>query len=191
MADEQVQGSYWRDRADQATRRRDHWKGIATTALTERDDARKELDTLRAKLKEVEGAPDRARQLEGELKTLRTRHTFDRLARERGASDEVLDDLFQLSGFKGELDEKAAAKWLDEAKEHPARSRHFAKADEAEEKGDEPEEKPAKKPSPETGRGKRADGKGTVTITRAMLADPAWALDPRNAEIKRTAKVVD
>lgn len=134
----------------------------------------------------------RVKELETEVRTLRHRGAFDRLAKARGAADEDLDDLFALSGYKAEgdaVDEKALGKLLDEQVAHPARKKYFAAAE-----GDAGDERPApgaKEPPPDVGRGKRGDGKGTVYVTREQLADPKWALDPKNAEIRRTAKVRD
>lgn len=135
----------------------------------------------------------RVKELEAEVRTLKHRGAFDRAAKARGAADEDLDDLFALSGYRAEgdtVDEKALGRLLDEQAAHPSRKKFFARAEG--EGGGEGEERPAptpkaQEPGPDAGRGKRTDS--TVYITREQLADPKWALDPRNAELKRTAKV--
>lgn len=175
--------------------KRDKWKAEAGKLATAKDAAEKRARELEQKLQDLEkgDAPARVKELEAQLRTLKHRATFDRLARERGAAPDVLDDLFALSGYKAEgdePDEAAIGKLLDDAAAHPARSRFFAEWDgdegEGEEGGGEP---PARRPAPDAGRGARNRGEGTVYLTRDQLADPAFMLDPRNADLKARARV--
>jgi hypothetical protein len=169
--------------------KRDKWKGEAARLATEKAATEKERDDLKKQLEGLSGSGDRVKELEAQLRTMKHRGLFDRLAGESGAKQKALDTLFRESGYRAdgdEPDEKAIRAALEKLRE----SHDFAF--EAREEGGEGEERPAsekKKPAPDAGRGKPSDGKGTVYITREQLADPKWALDPANAEIKKTAKV--
>jgi hypothetical protein len=184
--------------ASQRTKYRD----AARKAIADRKDLAKQLDDVRKELDDLRtsGGSARVTELETELRTLRHRAAFDRLAKERGADEADLDDLFALSGYKPEGDEpdpKAIGKILDAAREHPTR-RKFFRADDA--AGDDAPEAsgraaretitPAPKPpAPDAGRGGRATPAGSVTLTPDQLSDPKFMLDPRNAELKRNAKI--
>lgn len=173
--------------------KRDKWKGEARKLSDAHAEATKTIAELQKKLQDLEkaDAPARVKELEGQLRTLKHRALFDRLARERGASADVLDDLFALSGYKAEGDEPDEAdigKLLDAAAAHPSRSRFFAEWD-GEEGDDQGGAKEPPAPAPDAGRGRRNGGEGTVYITRDQLADPKFMLDPRNAELKARAKI--
>ena len=199
--------------ASQRTKYRD----AARAAVKERKAAANQLEEA---LQQIEGlkkgdASSRVKELEGQLRTLRHRGAFDRMAKARGASDEDLDDLFALSGYKAdadEPDEKALGRLLDDQKVHPARKKYFAAATDDEDddqgeggrgdgdrdgdrrrngRGNEELTPGRREPSPDSGRGRRTDGKGTVFLTRDQLSDPKFMLDPRNAQLKLTAKIRD
>lgn len=174
---------------------RGHYKTQARAAAEERDAARKEADALKAELETAKKGDQagRVKELEGELRTLKHRRSFDRLAKERGASEDVLDDLFDLLKYKADKDdpdEDAIAKMLDDASKHPARSRFFAEWDGDEEADEEEERTPARRETPvDGGRGGRHRAEGSVSLTREQLADPKFMLDPRNAARIKNAKI--
>jgi hypothetical protein len=78
---------------------RKKWKDAAARLTSERDDLKKELDELKAK-----PVDQTAVQLRAELRELKHRQVFDRLAREAKARPEALDDLWKLSGYTPETD---------------------------------------------------------------------------------------
>lgn len=178
---------------------RSKYKQLSVAAARERDEARQQLAELNKQIEELKKGDQsgRIQELQTELRTLRHRRAFDKLAKERGASDDVLDDLFDIIKYKpdgDEPDEKALAKLLDDAAAHPARSRFFAEWDGDDDADIEPDREPPareidRRPSPDAGRGGRHNGSGTQFVTRAQLADPKFALDPKNQELLRTAKV--
>lgn len=176
---------------------RQHYKQQSRQVIKERDEARKQLADLAKQVEDLKkgDSSGRVKELETELRTVRHRRAFDRLAKERGASDDVLDDLFEVLKYKAdsdEPDEAAIAKLLDAASEHPARSRFFAEwdgDDDDDQGGGDRQPEPVRQPSPDAGRGSRHDGKGTVYITRDQLSDPAFMLNPANQELLKNAKV--
>lgn len=179
-----IQRTKYRDAARKAIK--DHKAANARVA---------ELETQLDGLKKSDSS-GRVQELEGQLRTLKHRRAFDRAAKAAGVKDEDLDDLFALSGYRAEGDEpdaKAIGRLLDDAKAHPSRQRYFGQDEggEAEGQGEGREGPPParKEPPADAGRGRRGDGKGTVYVTAEQLADPKWALDPRNAEVKKTAKI--
>jgi hypothetical protein len=188
-----------------ATQKR-KFKDSAKQLTAERKDLRKQVETLTAQLEKLskETPAGKVQELETQLRTLKHRGVFDRLARDRGAPDDVLDDLFVLLKYqadKDEPDEAAIAKLLDAAAEHPSRSRFFAAWDDDDDDqgGAEPESEPSRtdreeiapgrRTAPDAGRGGRPRESGGVTLTRDQLADPRFMLDPKNAELKKTAKI--
>lgn len=178
--------------------KRDRYRDALKRMGTENAQLKEQIANLAAGLDAAKKAapPERVAELEGELRRLRHKHVFDRLARERGASDDVLDDLYDLLKYQPEgdkPDEKAIAALLDEAADHPARSRFFASWDDADDEGTEPDRPapadrevitPGRQPGPGRDRGgAHQPAKSGVVVTRAQLADPKFALDPRNREL--------
>lgn len=175
---------------------RGHYKTQARETAKERDTLKEQLKALATELEAAKKGDQsgRVKELEGELRTLRHRRAFDRLAKERGAADDVLDDLFDLLKYKADKDdpdEDAIAKMLDDAAKHRARSRFFAEWDGDDDEGDEEEERtPPRREAPvDGGRGGRHRPEGSVAITREQLADPKFMLDPRNAARIKNAKI--
>lgn len=189
---------------------RGHYKQQARATAKELGEAREQLKTLSGELETLKKGDQsgRVKELESELRTLRHRRAFDRLAKERGASDDVLDDLFEVLKYradKDDPDELAIGKLLDEAKEHKGRSRFFAapSADDDDDQADDDEpgsrfgdrgrerkaEPPARKPGTDPGRGGRSRPEDGPSLTRDQLSDPKFMLDPRNAERIRNARI--
>lgn len=178
---------------------RSHYKQQSRQALKERDEARQQLADAGKQLDELKkGDPSgRVKELEGQLRTLKHRAAFDRLARERGAADEALDDLFDLLKYRAEKDdpdEGVLGKLLDDAAQHPARGRFFAKGDGdgdgdggRDREGGEPTAR--REPPPDAGRGARHRPEGSIVLTRDQLADPKFMLDPANRARIKGAKI--
>lgn len=182
------------------------FKDASKRITSERDEARQQLQQAQARIKELEDAAPagRIKELEAELRTVRHRTTFDRLAIGEGADPESLDDLFQLSGYQAKddkPDEKGIRKLLGEQKAHPSRKRFFQAAESdvagddqgdegAADRGGEPPPTPGPRPVPGGGRGGRAGkGAGGPVLTKDQLADPKFMLDSRNkAMIYEAAK---
>ena len=78
---------------------RKKWKDAAGRLVTERDELKKELE-------ELKGRPvdPTAVQLRAELRELKHRKVFDRIASELKARPEALEDLWKLSGYTPETD---------------------------------------------------------------------------------------
>jgi|SRR5271166_6948652 len=98
---------------------RKKWKDAAARLTTERDEIKKELDELKAK-----PTDPTAVQLRAELRELKHRQVFDRLARESKARPEALDDLWKLSGYTAETDLADEVK-LKEMIESQAKTRAY------------------------------------------------------------------
>jgi len=181
---------------------RKKFKSAAKNLAAQRDKEKARADQAERELEELKkAAPDtRIRELEAELRTVRHRTTFDRIAIAEGADPDGLDDLFALSGYQAKddkPDEKAIKKLLGEQKEHPSRRRFFqaAGSESESEAGDDqgggdrgetrqPAPTPTARAVPGGGRGGRA-GKGAAgpVLTKDHLADPKFMLDPRNKEL--------
>src|SRR5438132_5052040 len=92
---------------------------------TERDTARNEANAARVEATNVKGKFDESKvkaendELRGKLRTTEHRKVFDRLAKAKGATDETVDDLWTLSGYKADkddVDEAALTTLIDEQK---------------------------------------------------------------------------
>jgi len=78
---------------------RKKWKDASARLTSERDELKKELDELKAK-----PVDPTAVQLRAELRELKHRKVFERIATELHAKPEALDDLWKLSGYTPETD---------------------------------------------------------------------------------------
>ena len=131
----------------------------------------------------------RIADLEGQIRAGSHRAAFDRLARKEGASDDVLDDLWTLSGVdtSGKVDEAALATQLAAHKAHATRGRLFG-GDEETETETEPSilteaivpggtKAPAvKKPGPAKGRGNQNGGGADPVSDELVLHDAAYVM---------------
>lgn len=86
-------------------------KTAKTTLETAKTAAETELSSLKAK-NDVPTALKRVDELTGELRIIKHRKVFDKLATDSGVKPEALEDLYQLSGYKAETDviDEAAVK---------------------------------------------------------------------------------
>ncbi len=78
---------------------RKKWKDAASRLTTERDAYKTELDALKAK-----PADPTATQLRAELREIKHRLVFDKIATELHARPEAMEDLWKLSGYTPEAD---------------------------------------------------------------------------------------
>jgi len=167
--------------------------GVVTTLTADRDKHKADLGTLtkeRDDLAKQVGNPDehrkRADHLQGELRLVNHRIAFSEVAEAAGVDRSMVNDLFQLSGYKAEkddIDPTAFDTILSDAK--VKRPRFFAEAT-AQAAAEQPAsnaERAAQqhRPVPAQGRGDTHQvAKSGITITRAQLADPKFKLDPKN-----------
>ncbi len=152
------------DRLTQIASSRAGFKQKLKATQEERDTFKSEVATLRTQLADAQKVANtdanrqRADDLAGELKTLRHRRVFDRLAMARGADADTLDALWQLSAYKVEADEpdeKALTEFVTGLTAHKVTGRFFP-APEAPPDPNAPPPKAPPKPSPAAGRGDRA-----------------------------------
>lgn len=152
-------------------------KTRATTAETARTTAETELATLKA-AKDVPTALKRVDELTAELRGIKHRAVFDKLASEAGVKPGAVDDLYRLSEYKADADtvDEAAVKSLIEAQK-ASRGFLFGEADEA-------TEQPAPgTPAPDqqlpAGPGVNRGGsilKGPRQFTEAQLSDAEFCM---------------
>jgi hypothetical protein len=162
------------------------WRTQATKLVEERNTARAEATQLKADLVEAQkhaGAAAELAALKVTVKNNLHRGAFDKLAKEAGAKDKALDDLWERSGYKADgdvPDAKAMTKAIEAQRE--ARDYLFeeagTEADPAAGGPDtppEPEQLEPARPGPGRGQGgtKRSSGSQTQ-ITDAQMRDPAW-----------------
>jgi hypothetical protein len=123
----------------------------------------------------------RVQELLGEIKAGKHKAAFAKLAKDAGAAEDLIEDLYERSGYKAEADDpddEALAAVLDELKEKkPSAFRPPAKADETTTAA-----KTVKTPAG-TGRGAPAKGGEGTIITAEQRADPMFMLNPKNKQI--------
>jgi len=122
------------------------------------------------------------------IRTSTHREKFRALAKEAGAADDAVDDLFDASGWKAEkdeIDEEAMKALVGDLK--PKKAWAFRSAEAADDGGDQTAE-PVIKRVPAGDRGTAHNpAKGGIRLTAANLADPKFMLDPRNKEMIQAA----
>jgi len=115
----------------------------------------------------------------------RTPNDVKKLAKEAGADERGLDDLYQLSGWKAEKDEpdeEGIKKLLEDIK--AKKPLYFPAPTDAEPTKEEP---PVRRvPAADRG-GPHNPSKTGIYLTPKHLADPAFMLDPRNKEMIASA----
>jgi len=107
---------------------------------------------------------------------------FRRLAKEAGADERAIDDLYVLSGYKADKDDIDEAKLKTMVEELKAKKPlHFpAPAVEGETPATEPEVR--RVPAADRG-GSHDKGKSGVRLTEKHLADPMFMLNPKNKDM--------
>ncbi len=158
--------------ASQRARFRDQFRTSEAKVIKLKEDLdrlTKEADELR-KVADTSAAVKRVAELEGRLRDVEHRKSFDKLAKSKGATEAALDDLWKLSEYKAETDqpdEAALATLLDAQK--TARPYLFSGATPPPANG-----QPPVKPGPGSGQG------GSTTATQQFspdqLADPKFVM---------------
>jgi hypothetical protein len=176
--------------------------GLVSTLTSERDKAVTGLastTTERDALKAQVGNPDEHRQradkAEAALRTVIHKGEFARAAEAANVHRDMIDDLFNLSGYKAEKDEvdpKAFDTILADAKSN--RPKFFADPNaqqtqtSTQTSAAEQTQQRDRRPIPGQDRGTtHKPASSGVRVTRAQLADPKFKLDPRNKEIIKAA----
>jgi hypothetical protein len=155
--------------------------------------AAKERDALKAQVGNPDEQRVRADKAEQALRVMTHKQGFRAVAKEEGAREDAIDDLFTLSGYnptKDEIDPKVFHELVGELK----RTRGYAFADPAAAAqttaaaAAQAAAQQQQRPIPGQGRGSSYDtSKAGVTLTRAQLADPKFMLNPKNKDIIRSA----
>jgi hypothetical protein len=136
---------------------------------TERDTIKAELDALKAK-----PADPTAVQLRAELRELKHKAVFDRIASELKARPEGLEDLWKLSGYVPEADAPDEAK-IKELVTAQVKERAYLFDGAAPEA--KPGEKPKQEPGPGASRGGLVRDSGKFQVRRkgpGSMRDPEW-----------------
>lgn len=147
--------------------------GERDTIKAERDKLITENQALQVKA-DTSVAAKRVQELEGEIRQRDHRKAFDKVAKARGASEQALDDLWTLSGYKAEApeaDETAIGTLLDAQK--TARPYLFAPNGTT-----TPPPPPGTPPPPKPGPGSGQGGSTTATTTFSpdQLSDPKFVM---------------
>lgn len=150
----------------------------AETAETAKANLEKQVTTLTNDLTLLKDSTDakRVAELTSELRTIKHKDAFRKLALKAGAKPEGVDDLFALSGHKAEtdlVDEAGMTKLIDEQK--AKRGYLFGQTTPTEgEQLAEGEQAPEIKPGPGSGQG--APLKTGPKFTEAQLSDPVFVM---------------
>ncbi len=162
------------------TSERDKWKG-------DHDTTAKERDQLKAQVGNPDEHRKRADELEHRLRVVTHKAEFSKIAEDAGVHRDMIDDLFDLSGYKpskDEVDPKAFHDLVSEMKK--SRPRYFADPAAAAAAGQQTTQ--AARTVPGSGRGASHDPSNAgITLTRAQMADPKFMLDKRNKEMIQSA----
>jgi hypothetical protein len=177
--------------------------GLVSTLTSERDKAVTGLastTTERDALKAQVGNPDEHRQradkAEAALRTVIHKGEFARAAEAANVHRDMIDDLFNLSGYKAEKDEvdpKAFDTILSDAKAN--RKRFFADPAQQQQTQTDTQQSAAERTQQRDRRPIPGQDRGTthklaasgIRVTRAQLADPRFKLDPRNKDVIKAA----
>ncbi len=153
-------------------------KDALATASRDRDAFKAEADQYRNDNKDlkdkydVSKAAQKVTELEGKLKEVEFRKTFDRVAKAKGIREDALDAAYQLGGYKpsgDEIDEDALGLAIDEQK-----GRQTFLAGKVETATTETK---VVKPATGSGQGAKTGGGGSFTLpddTDARWSDPVW-----------------
>lgn len=152
-------------------------KKVVTDLTGDRDRFKADADRLAKENADLKAKGDssvlskRVQELEGKLKEIEYRKTFDRVAKARGIREDALDAAYQLGGYKpsaDEIDEDALELAIDEQR---GRQTFLAgKVDSA------ATEKPPLKPAPGSGQGGKTGGTGALQLADddPRLKDNVW-----------------
>ncbi|WP_165231387.1 hypothetical protein [Aquisphaera insulae] len=136
----------------------------------------KERDEL-AKRADSSAASKRVAELTAELRGLKHRRVFDAAATKAGARLDAVGDLWQLAGYKAEVDEPdeaAIANLIEE--QRTTRPYLFAETSKGENPGEKPAESVAasQKPGPGAGRGGLVKESGKFRVRSSDLRSREW-----------------
>jgi hypothetical protein len=170
--------------------------GMVSTLTSERDkfkgdhdSAAKERDQLRTQVGNPDEHRKRADELEQKYRMLRHRQEFSRVAEASGVHRDVIDDLFDLSGYqpeKDDVDPKVFSDLLGELK--AKKPRYFADPADASKAAAQQTTQQQQRHIAGAGRGGSHDPvKAGISVTRAQLADPKFMLNPKNKAIIASA----
>jgi hypothetical protein len=175
-----------------------------STLTSERDEYRnavKDLADERDSLKTEPEAASRIAELEALIRDRNHFDAFNKMARDAKAKDGAIKHLWQVSGYKAEVDE------IDEKALQSLVSQLKQDADYAfdpEESGTTTAAREAARPTSRTkygldignaaepaggGRASRNQGADGTIVTQEMRADPKFMLDPKNRELIRDAAI--
>lgn len=187
---QQRRNSTWR--IQKLAQQLERYKIIAGNLAEERDAMQEELDSLRksaesweAEKAELTARGDsnaerkRAEALQQQIRDIRHRDAFYKKVREAGAPSDVVEDLWNLAGFKpekDEVDEDALQDVVLNLKSSKPRWFEAEKPQEAQ--GAAAVDQSGRKPSPAAGRGGEMQGPRGKTYTTADMQDPKKAMDP-------------
>ena len=167
--------------------------GLTSTLTSERDTHKREHESAakeRDQLKAQVGTPDehrkRADELENKLRVVNHKAEFSKIAEDAGVHRDMIDDLFELSGYnptRDEVDPKAFHDLMGEMKK--SRPRYFT--DPAAEAATQTTTQAART-VPGAGRGTSHDAtRSGILLTRDQMADPEFMLNPRNKDVIKAA----
>ena len=188
MPEEKTEATTFRSAAKIGAKIRDLANKLKASE-TENTALKGQITTLSTKVTTLEGAAsnptkDRARviELEGQIRNDRHRSAFARLAKAAGAADDLVDDLYERSGYTAEADEPDEEQLGEVLAEVKAKKPSaFVAAKQSTESVSLT--KPAPKPVPGGGRGGPNPGRDGTIITAEQRADPMFMLNPKNQEV--------
>jgi hypothetical protein len=164
------------------TGERDKYKGDHTAAA-------KELEQLRSQVGNPDEHRKRADELQQKLRVVTHKAEFSKIAEAAGVHRDVIDDLFQLSGYQpaaDDVDPKTLNDLVGELKK--AKPRYFADPAQQGTAATQAAAQQTQRPIPGAGRGASHDPTRTGSqITRAQLADPSFMLNKKNKDVIKDA----
>lgn len=183
-------GTAWR--IQRLSQQLERYKIIAGNLAEERDAMAEELDGLKksAEAWEKEKAEltargdsnaerKRAEALQQQIRDIRHRDAFYKKVRDAGAPTDVVEDLWNLAGFKpekDEVDDEAIQDVVNTLKS--SKPRWFESRSPQDAASGAAEGQTGRKPSPAAGRGDGMQGPRGKTYTTADMQDPRKAMDP-------------
>ncbi len=168
------------------------WKGRAQRLGEENAELKKEVATQQARAEKAEKAYDgdaiRAENVKLKQDARNRSHgdIFKRLAKDAGADERGLDDLYSLSGWKAEkdeADEDAIKKLVEDIK--AKKPLYFPETEDGLPLTDRQsaDEKPVKRVAGGDRGGSHDKTKSGIRLTASNLADPTFMLNPKNKEL--------
>lgn len=189
MAEEKTEPTTFRSAAKISHKIRDLANKLKASE-TENTALKGQITTLSTKVTTLEGAAsnptkDRARviELKTQIRNDRHRSAFARLAKAAGAADDLVDDLYERSGYTAEADEPDEEQLEEVLAEVKAKKPSaFVAGKTTSTDSSTPAPKPAK-PVAGAGRGSPNPGRDGTIITAEQRADPLFMLNPKNKDV--------